>query len=130
MKTRLFVLLTIVFFASLSLFAEEKETAKPTYGVKVERIVSVAYIEDKVYENVTVELDAASIDTFINEGVKITAKDSNGKKIYKKRFSKSFLYGFSDNTLQVGKGNVLTQVIIFKSSSGEWIMKLKEKGLY
>ena len=30
-----------------------------------------------------------------------------GKKLYSKRFSKSYLYAFSDGTIQVGKGNAL-----------------------
>ena len=132
MRTRIITVISVILLSSffVSFAQEEQEKAKPTFGVKLERVVSIAFIEDKTYEDVTVEIDAASIDDIFHDGVKITVKDINKKNIYKKRFSKSYLYGFSDNTLQVGKGNVLTQVIIYKNSYGIWVMKLKEKGIY
>ena len=60
------------------------------------------------------------------------SKDNNtGKKIYRKRFSKSYLYVFSDGTIEVGKGNALTQIILFKYKDGSgWGMILKERGIY
>jgi hypothetical protein len=127
---------TLVLFLSLLLlpiiaFADDTESARPTFGVKIERNVDIAIIEGETYLNVVVEFNAAAIDDIFKEGVKITVKDSNGKKIYKKRFSNSYLYGFSSGAIQVGKGNVLTQVILCKSSStGKWCMELREKGIY
>lgn len=117
---------------AISSFAQkETESAKPTFGVELERKVAFAVIENDSYEDVVVELKAADLVSLL-DGVKVTVKYAKtGKKIYKKRFSKSYLYGFSNGTIQVGKGNTLTQVVITKSTyNGEWIMELKEKGIY
>lgn len=124
---------TVFLIALLSLCAYGQESAKPSFGVKIERDVDLALIEGKTYSNVIVEIDAASISDMFKEGVKITVKDGENpkKKIYKKRFSKSYLYGFSDGTIEVGKGNVLTQLTLFKSKdTGSWLMEIKEKGIY
>ena len=126
----LFLMLSLLLLPIIAI-AQEAEKAKPTFGVKVERNVDFAIIEGEAYQNVVVEFNAAAIDDIFKEGVKITVKDSNGKKIFKKRFSNSYLYGFSDGAIQVGKGNVLTQVILSKSSlTGKWSMEIKEKGIY
>ena len=123
------ILLFAFFIISLVALAE---TAKPSFGVKIERKADIAQIEGKTYYNVIVEIDAAELTDMFKEGVKITVKDAENpkKKIYKKRFSKSLLYGFSDGTIQVGKGNVLTQLVLSKSSAGNWIMQIQEKGIY
>lgn len=112
----------------------QDETARPTYGVDIEREVEYAIIEKNSYHNVIVKLEAADITSLLS-GVKITVKDRiTGKKIFKRRFYKSYLYGFSDGTLQVGKGNVLVQLVITKSDKYKhlniWDMVLKEKGIY
>ena len=50
-----------------------------------------------------------------------------GKKLYSKRFSKSYLYAFSDGTIQVGKGNALTQLTLFKSKEySVWLMEIRK----
>lgn len=50
-----------------------------------------------------------------------------GKKLYSKRFSKSYLYTFSDGTIQVGKGNALTQLTLFKSKEySVWLMEIRK----
>lgn len=126
-------LITLLIITIFSFCAYSQESAKPSFGVKLERNVDLAVIEGKTYYNVIVELDAASIGDMFKEGVKVTVKDGENpkKKIYKKRFSKSYLYGFSDGTIQVGKGNVLTQLTLFKSKdTGNWLMEIKEKGIY
>ena len=108
----------------------EPETAKPTFGVKLDRPVSVAKIDDVVYYDVIVELDAADINAFFNTGVKITIKDKvTKKKIYKKRFYNSFLYAFPSGTIQVGKGNALVQVVLVEVKD-EWLLEVREMGLY
>lgn len=60
----------------------------------------------------------------------MTVWDENGNKIYKKRFSKSFLYAYSDGSIYIARGNALTQVHVRKSSSGEWEAKIRAKGIY
>ncbi|MDE7438797.1 MAG: hypothetical protein K2M93_09970 [Muribaculaceae bacterium] len=108
------------------------ESTKPSYGVKIERNVEYAIIEGKTYFNVLVELDAADFAELFKDGVKVTVRDAENpkKKIYKKRFSKSFLYGFPSGQIQVGKGDILTQLVINKADSGYWRMMIKEKGIY
>lgn len=121
-----FAIILLISFSSLFCCAEN-ETAKPSFGVVVEREVSQAQIEGKMYFNVLVELKSSN---FPGSGVKVTvASAKTGVKIYKKRYASSYLYGFSDKSLQVGKGNILTQLIIYKTDSG-WMMKLREKGIY
>ena len=130
---KFFVLLMLSCFSVLINAEEnksEQETAKPTFGVKLDRPVSAAKIEDVFYDNVIVELDAADKDAVFNRGVKITVKDIvTKKKIYKKRFYDSFLYGYSKGTIYVGKGNILTQLALEKYE-GKWVLSIREGGLY
>lgn len=122
-------LLILSLFALLS-FAEDPESVRPTYGIKTERVVSVALIDDRRYFDVTVEMNVAEITSF-SEGVKVVVRDEKGKKVYKKRFSQSLFYAYSDGTIQIGKGNALTNMILYKSKDdGQWYMILKEKGIY
>ena len=121
------LLTTLALILSFTVYAES-ETAKPTLGVKLEREVTYALIEKKGYDNVTVELKAG--DGYWTDGVRVIVTDNEtGRRIYKKKFSKSYLYAFSDGEIQVGKGNALTQIILSKRS-GYWRMTLKEKGIY
>ena len=118
----------MVIWAAIS-FAQE--SVKPSYGVKTERPVAIALINGKKYYDVTVELSSAEITDMFVEGVKVTVRDENGKKIYKKRFSKSRLYAFSDGTIQIGKGNAVTNMNLYKDSdTRKWYMELREKGIY
>ena len=108
-----------------------QESVKPSHGVEMERPVAVALINGKLYYDVTVELSSAdSVNMFV-DGVKVTVKDENGKKIYKKRFSKSYLYAFSDGMIAIGRGNAVTNMLLQKDSdTRKWYMELREKGLY
>ncbi len=121
----LFLLSSIVAFA-------QTESAKPTFGVELDREVSLAKIEKEFYTDVIVELKSADIDDLFVEGVKVTVKDAKtGEKIYKKRFSRSYLYAFSNGTIQVGKGNALTQLILYKFEERDtWFLEIREKGIY
>ena len=127
MKKAMFFLF---FLCSIIVFAQS-ESVKPTYGVELDREVGYAIIEGELYEDVVVELKSADIGSLVS-GVKITVKDAKtGNKIYKKRFSKSRLYGFSNGSIEVGKGNALTQLMLFKSDKdGTWILCIREKGIY
>ena len=123
--TFLFLLCSIVTFA-------QSESAKPTFGVELDREVALAVIEKETFKDVIVELKSADLGDLFVDGVKITVKDAKtGKRIYKKRFSKSYLYAFSDGTIQVGKGNALTQLILYKSKEYEvWLLEIRKKGIY
>ena len=129
------VLSIIAIFAIATCCARDSkpESVKPTYGITVERFVSYAEGDCGYLKNVYVILKAADLYSFWGpEGVKVIVKDSFRKKtLYKKRFSKSRLYAYSDGALQVGKGNALTNIIISKSKYSEkWYMELKENGIY
>ena len=101
-------------------------------GITLYRNVSLAAIEQNNYLDVIVKFKAAELGDYFTNGVKVVVVDNNtGKKIYRKRFSKSYLYVFSDGTIEVGKGNALTQIILFKYKDGSgWGMILKERGIY
>ncbi|MBQ9076906.1 MAG: hypothetical protein IJY31_03585 [Muribaculaceae bacterium] len=127
---RYFLFLLLFTISAVSHADDKGERVGPTYDVTLDRPVLRALIEGEPYFNVTVELDAAGHTEILTTGVKVTVKDSQtGKKIYKKRFSKSYLYAFSNGTILVGKGNALTQVILTKSD-GVWLMEIREKGIY
>jgi len=129
---KLFAVMLLACFCTCA-FAQDNsknERVSPTFGVKIERECYFVSLEKDGYNNVTVELDAAELGDLFKEGVKVTVRDKDGKKIYKKRFSKSYLYAFSSGLIQVGKGDALTQVTIYKSTSGDWIAVIKEKGIY
>ena len=125
-------IITFLFFlCSIMTFAQSK-SAKPTFGVELDREVAIAIIEKETYKDVVVELKSADLGDLFVDGVKITVKDAKtGKRIYKKRFSKSYLYAFSDGTIQVGKGNALTQLILYKSKEYDvWLLEIRKKGIY
>lgn len=119
-------------FSTVSTFAQsEGESVKPIGGITLYRNVSLAAIEQNNYLDVIVKFKAAELGDYFTNGVKVVVVNNTGKKIYRKRFSKSYLYVFSDGTIEVGKGNALTQIILFKYKDGSgWGMILKERGIY
>lgn len=125
-------IITFLFFLCSIMTFAQSESAKPTFGVELDREVAIAIIEKETYKDVVVELKSADLDDLFVDGVKITVKDAKtGKRIYKKRFSKSYLYAFSDGTIQVGKGNALTQLILYKSKEYDvWLLEIRKKGIY
>ncbi len=121
------VIITLLFFFCAVISFAQSESVNPTFGVKLDREVAFAIIEKESHKDIIVELK--SRNSF--EGVKVIVKDAKtGKKIYKKRFSKSYLYAFSDGTIQVGKGKALTQLILCKSKEyGVWLMEIRKNGI-
>ena len=119
-------------FSTVSTFAQsEGESVKPIGGITLYRNVSLAAIEQNNYLDVIVKFKAAELGDYFTNGVKVVVVDNNtGKKIYRKRFSKSYLYVFSDGTIEVGKGNALTQIILLYKDGSGWGMILKERGIY
>lgn len=129
-KLFLMMLLVCISTCSIAQTDTQSESAKPTFGVTLERDCNAVMIEKKIYYNVTIELKAAEITDLFTEGVKVTVTDENGKKIYKKRFSKSYLYAFPSGTIHVGKGNAITQVTLYRNKDKNWEAIIKEKGIY
>ncbi len=127
------VIIFLFFLCAIVTFAQsEAETVKPTFGVELDREVAAARIENEDYQNLVVELKAADFGDIFTLGVRVIVRDAKtGKRIYKKRFSKSYLYAFSDGSLVVGKGNALTQLVLYKANIyGEYRMRIREKGIY
>lgn len=104
----------------------DDDKTKPTYDVDLERNVSDVIIGDELLSgDYVVTLKAGD-----KKGVRVKVRNkATGLTAYRKNFSKSYLYGLSDNTLLVGKGDILTQVIVWKED-GKWIVMIKEKGIY
>lgn len=102
------------------------EGVYPTHDVTIERKISIAYIEEDVYNNITIKLKAGS------DVVKLIVKDAyTGAKIYKKRFANSYLYCFPGGDIMVGKGDALTKVIISKDKEKDmWWANIKAGGIY
>lgn len=122
---------------SIVSFTANSESVKPTFDVKLERPVSVAVIDGTIYHDVLVEIDSRD-PLFGESGVKVTVKDYHGgntksgkinKKLYKKRFSYAHVYAFSDGTIQVGKGDAVTYLVLYEVG-GEWRLRMREGGLY
>ncbi|MBR4773830.1 MAG: hypothetical protein IK010_05300 [Bacteroidales bacterium] len=131
MKRLLAVIVTL--FMSVSVLSAQDESVKPTLGVSFDRPVANAIIEGQFYQNVIVEVTAADYNDGW-KGVVVVVRDSaSRKKILKKRLPKSYLYAFSEGTISIGKGNALTQMLLFKHEEygkKEWWMEFREKGLY
>ena len=121
----------LFFMVAIGVFAQS-ESVNPTFGVELDREAALAIIEKETYKDVIVELKSADFGAWFVSGVKVIVKDAkSGKSIYKKRFSNSYLYAFSNGAIQVGKGNALTQLILSKSDEYDvWFMEIREKGLY
>ena len=116
-----------------NVLSAQEESVKPTWGVSFDRPVDIAIIEGKYYWNVIVDVKAADLgDKW--DGVKVTVRDAvTKKKILKKKLTKSYLYAFSNGTIYIGKGNALTQMILYKDEEDgkrSWRMHFREKGLY
>lgn len=75
------IIIFLVFFYAIVSFAQS-ESAKPTFGVKLDREVALAKIEKETYQDVIVELRSADLGDLFTEGVKIIVKDAKtGKKL-------------------------------------------------
>ena len=96
----------MVFFYAIVSFVQS-ESVKPTFGAKLDREVAVAKIEKETYQDVIVELRSVDLGDLFTEGVKIIVKDAKTGNNCIVSVLKSYLYAFSDGTIQVGKGNAL-----------------------
>ena len=54
---------------------------------------------------------------FNNDRVKVTIRNKDGKKVWKKTFYNAYMYVFSNGQVQIGKPN-FDQMVIFKSMFG------------
>ena len=108
---------------------ESSEKISPSLDLEIVRRCSALLIEGKTYFKVEVTLKSMSPDHFISDKyrVKVTVRDINGKKIYKKNFKNSYLYIFNDGHITVGRPK-FTQVIIGKDpDAGIWYGEITQK---
>lgn len=119
MKQHLVTLL-LTFCCTLSfaqLYCTEPETAKPMRDKEIVRNTSIIDIEGVLYENVVVTIESISADYLIHhdDRVKVTVKNANGKKIWKKTLYNAHMYIFRSGQVQVGKPN-FDQLVLFPST--------------
>ena len=112
---------------------DESEKARPMRDTKVVRNVTVIDIEGTLYEDVEVTMKSISADYFIfdKDRVKVTIRDKDGKKVWKKTFHNAYMYVFSSGQVQIGKPN-FDQIVIFKSKFGNHYTGIirEEEGVY
>ena len=126
-------MMLLLISCSANIIAQEPEKARPLTDTEVVRRVSLLELEGKYYYDVVMEFKSTTPDYFITDKykVKVTVKDSDGKKVWKKTLKNVFLYVFSDGQLQVGKSN-FHQIVVQKSKdTGNFIgmVRIKE-GIY
>lgn len=126
MKRVLLLLVSIIF--AVNVFAEE---VSPIRNVEVLRKVWCIDIEGTNYYNCIVTVKANEPDyVFTQPSVKVTVKNSEGNKIFKKKFKNSNLYIFSNGQIQIGRPN-FDKVVIFKEHGDSYRGKIREKeGVY
>lgn len=110
-----------------------QESTKPLTDVEIERKCCTLDIEGKTYNDVVVTMKSITPDYFITDKykVKITVKDSNGKKVWSKTLKQAFLYVFSNGQVQIGRPN-FDQVVLAKYEYSDCFYgKIREKeGIY
>lgn len=127
------LLLMVMFVASLSMVAQEPETARPLTDTEVVRRVALLDVEGKYYYDVVMTFKSTTPDYFITDKykVKVTVKNNEGKTVWKKTLKNVFLYVFSTGQVQVGKQNFDMIVVQKSKETGDFIGIVREKeGVY
>lgn len=127
------LLLMLMFVASLSMVAQEPETARPLTDTEVVRRVALLDVEGKYYYDVVMTFKSTTPDYFITDKykVKVSVKNNEGKTVWKKTLKNVFLYVFSTGQVQVGKRNFDMIVVQKSKETGDFIGIVREKeGVY
>ena len=127
------LLLMLMFVASLSMVAQEPETARPLTDTEVVRRVALLDVDGKYYFDVVMTFKSTTPDYFITDKykVKVTVKNNEGKTVWKKTLKNVFLYVFSSGQIQVGKQNFDMIVVQKSKETGDFIGIVREKeGVY
>jgi hypothetical protein len=127
------LLLMVMFVASITMVAQEPETARPLTDTEVVRRVALLDVEGKYYFDVVMTFKSTTPDYFITDKykVKVTVKNNEGKTVWKKTLKNVFLYVFSSGQIQVGKQNFDMIVVQKSKETGDFIGIVREKeGVY
>ena len=123
------LLLMLMLVASLTMVAQEPETAKPLFYTEVVRRVALLDVEGKYFYDVVMTFKSTTPDYLITDKykVKVTVTDSAGKKVWKKTIKNVFLYVFSSGQIQVGKQNFDVIVVQKDKETGYFFGIVREK---
>lgn len=127
------LLLMVMFVASITMVAQEPETARPLTDTEVVRRVALLDVEGKYYYDVVMTFMSTTPDYFITDKykVKVSVKNNEGKTVWKKTLKNVFLYVFSTGQVQVGKQNFDMIVVQKSKETGDFIGIVREKeGVY
>lgn len=127
------LLLMVMFVASITMVAQEPETARPLTDTEVVRRVALLDVEGKYYYDVVMTFKSTTPDYFITDKykVKVFVKNNEGKTVWKKTLKNVFLYVFSSGQVQVGKKNFDMIVVQKSKETGDFIGIVREKeGVY
>lgn len=127
------LLLMVMFVASITMVAQEPETARPLTDTEVVRRVALLDVEGKYYYDVVMTFKSTTPDYFITDKykVKVSVKNNEGKTVWKKTLKNVFLYVFSTRQVQVGKQNFDMIVVQKSKETGDFIGIVREKeGVY
>lgn len=127
------LLFMFMFVTSLTMVAQVSETAKPLTDTEVVRRVALLDVEGKYYFDVVMTFKSTTPNYFITDKykVKVTAKNNEGKTVWKKTLKNVFLYVFSGGQIQVGKQNFNMIVVQKSKETGDFIGIVREKeGVY
>ena len=123
----------VMFVASITMVAQEPETARPLTDTEVVRRVALLDVEGKYYYDVVMTFKSTTPDYFITDKykVKVSVKNNEGKTVWKKTLKNVFLYVFSTGQVQVGKQNFDMIVVQKSKETGDFIGIVREKeGVY
>lgn len=128
---RFILLLMATMTMAFSFAQDEPEKSSPSWDTEIVRRCSNMNIEGERFDNVVITLKSydKNSEPFLGikggPRVKVTVKNNNGKKVYKKIFKNCYLYIFSDGEVRVGKPK-FNQIIIDKIGRS-WYGEIKEK---
>ena len=123
------LLLMLMFVGSLTMVAQEPESARPLTDTEVVRRVALLDLEGKYFYDVVMTFKSTTPDYLITDKykVKVTVTDSAGKKVWKKTIKNVFLYVFSSGQIQVGKQNFDVIVVQKDKETGYFFGIVREK---
>ena len=119
----------LMFVGSLTMVAQEPESARPLTDTEVVRRVALLDLEGKYFYDVVMTFKSTTPDYLITDKykVKVTVTDSAGKKVWKKTIKNVFLYVFSSGQIQVGKQNFDVIVVQKDKETGYFFGIVREK---